>query len=78
MPASFPVTGQVALAGSDVSRRPAPSTPAQKDVVGHERSVIAPGVCTRTGGDQVRSAADAADALPSAVMTANIAAATAT
>jgi hypothetical protein len=33
---SVAVTGQVALAGSAVSRRPLPSTAAQKVVVGHE------------------------------------------
>ena len=76
MATSVPVTGHVVLAGAEVSRRPPPSTAAQKVVVGHEMSVIAPSVCTRTGADHSSGAADAADAPPRAAMTAIVAAAT--
>ena len=43
---SVPVTGQVVLEGSEVSRLPAVSTAAQKVVAGHDTEIIAPCVST--------------------------------
>ncbi len=53
---SVPVTGHVALAGSEVSRLPALSAAAQNPVAGHDSEVIALDASTVTGPDQVRRA----------------------